>query len=116
MLCQIYLPLPESGMSLKAMQLLLQSDEPARSQVDVLQQDPAAILGRGVDGLVGLSEALLGTDGDRGHSSAEFGGEIVDATGSVESRNGAHQDGRCAPQLVVDDVGLFEKKGCGREL
>jgi hypothetical protein len=98
------------------MQLLLQSDEPARSQVDVLQQDPAAILGRGVDGLVGLSEALLGTDGDRGHSSAKFGGEIVYATGSVESRNRAHQDRRSAPQLVVDNVGLVKKKGCSSSL
>ena len=75
--------------------------------MDVLQQDPAAVLGGRVDGLVRLSEALLGADGDGGHAAAELGGQIVDASGCVKSGNGAHQDGGAALQLVVHYVGLI---------
>ena len=93
-------------MGLEAVEFLLQGDEPTRSQVDVLQQHPTPVLGGRVDGLVGLSEALLRTDGDGGHAAAELGGQIVNAPGGVKSGYGAHQDGGAALQLVVDNVGL----------
>ncbi len=75
--------------------------------MDVLEENPSAVLGCRVDGLVGLSKSFFGSDGDRRHAAAEFGGQVVDATGCVESGHGAHQDRRAGLQFVVDNVRLI---------
>ena len=97
-------------MGLKRVELLLQGDQPAGRQVDVLQENPSAVLGGRVDGLVRLGESFFGSDGDRSHAAAQLGGQVVDTSGRVESGHGTHQDRRAGLQFVVDNVRLVLNK------